>query len=91
MCLEEGYTFSTCYSEIHITFINIVTVMLIFAMSFKLMMTYGVLSLLGRSQMDLLCHVCFWVTNAHMCAKMISSWVRKVLGVSVVHMSSSTL
>ena len=68
--------------------------MLIFALSFTWRLNYTVLSLLGRSRIDLRCALCFWGNNRqHMpvCAKTISSWVTKIWGVAKAHMSPGSL
>ena len=73
------------------------TLMLIFALCFTWRLTYAILNLFRRSQMDLMWVICFFFFFGHnrkhlpVCAKTISSWVRKVLGITKAHMSPSTL
>ena len=66
---------------------------LIFAWSFTQRLTYTTLNLLGRSQMDPGCTLFLGNNRQHMSvyATLISSWVRKVLCVTKVHMSPGTL
>ena len=74
-------------------FILNLAVILIFALSFTWRLTYAVLSLLGRSLDGSHMYFLFLGNNRqHMsiCAKRISSWARKVLGVAKAHMSPST-
>ena len=77
----------------YLKFILNLILMLIFALSFSGRITDTAVSLLGRSQMDLMCGLYFWGDNRqHMpiCVKMISSLLGK-FWVMQRHMSSGNL
>ena len=69
------------------------TPMLIFVLFFIWRLIWDVLNHLGRSQMDCMLPLSFWVTvgNRLVCAKTIPSWVKKVLCVGKAHMSQCFL
>ena len=73
----------------HLSFISNLTVTLIFVQSFTWRLTYAILSLLGRCQMDLTCPLFLGKNKQHMPvhAQMISSWVREGLDIAKAHVS----
>ena len=78
---------------INLKFILNLTPMLIFTQYILFEDLYAILILLGRSQMDLMCPLCFLGNNRqHMpiCAKIISSWVRKFLNIAKANVSPGT-
>ena len=68
----------------HLKFILNLTVMLILALFFTWRLTYSILRLLGRSQIDLVCSFCFGVTVGSMCQYVLKQVLQR-------HMSPGTL